>query len=236
MRLSTVFQRSECAGFRYEEPHEQWHNHIVVNCDAGQSLNNAIAKLNKQIPDTVTVQGTCTEYVTIAGFENLTVKSTSGATLVQPGLAPSNLFVTLLRINASRSVTIDGHSFTSDASKPPVIGIGAESIDVRLRNLNIVGGSVGIFAFETSEVSITRVNVKNSGWAYVFAVDGSNVHVEDCLLEDSSGTGWHEDISSENSPCLCASNHDSEHAGWPQCLVWRINRPRRLLSAGWWCE
>ena len=97
-------------------------------------------------------------------------------------------------------MTIDGLSFTSDASKPPVIGIGAESIDVRLRNLNIVGGSVGIFAFETSEVSIARVNVKNSGWAYVFAVDGSNVHVEDCLLEDSSGTGWHEGISTENSP------------------------------------
>src|SRR5215469_13388291 len=45
----------------YEEPHEQWRNHIAVNCDAGQSVNNAIAKLNKQIPNTVTVHGTCTE-------------------------------------------------------------------------------------------------------------------------------------------------------------------------------
>ena len=47
---------------------------VVVNCDAGQSLNAAISKLNKQGPNTVTVQGTCTEDVIIAGFENLTVK------------------------------------------------------------------------------------------------------------------------------------------------------------------
>jgi hypothetical protein len=30
---------------------------VVVNCDAGQSLNTAISKLNKQIPDTVLLQG-----------------------------------------------------------------------------------------------------------------------------------------------------------------------------------
>jgi len=65
-------------------------NPPVVNCDAGQSLNAAIAKLNKEGPNTVFVEGTCTEYVTIAGFENLTVKGTRGATLVQPSVVPTN--------------------------------------------------------------------------------------------------------------------------------------------------
>jgi hypothetical protein len=174
-------------------------NSVVVNCDEGQSLNAAISKLNKEGPNTVLVRGTCTEYVNIVGFENLTVKSVTRATLVQPSAIPTPLFLTLLRIDSSRSVTIDGLNFSSTASSPPAIGIGAGSKDVRLRNLNIVGGSVGIFAFETSQVSIARVTVKNAGWAYVFAVDESQLHVEDCLLEESSGTGWHEGIGSEAS-------------------------------------
>jgi nitrous oxidase accessory protein NosD len=174
---------------------------VAVNCDAGQSLNTAISKLNKQGPNTVLVHGTCTEYVTIEGFENLTVKSTGGATLVQPSAVPANLYsVAPMHIIASRSVTVDGLNFTSDASKPPAIFVEKGSTDVLLHNLNVVGGSVGIFVAQTSEVWIARVNVKNSGWAYVFAVDGSNVHLENCLLEESSGTGWHYGISSEGSP------------------------------------
>src|SRR5215469_3833332 len=95
---------------------------VVVNCDEGQSLNTAISKLNKQRPNTVTVQGTCTEYVTIAGFENLTVRSTSGATLVQPSVSPAaSSSVGLLWINSSRSVTIEGLNFDSDSSKPAAI-------------------------------------------------------------------------------------------------------------------
>jgi len=175
--------------------------HVAVNCDAGQSLNTAISKLNKQIPNTVMVHGTCTEYVNIVGFENLTVKSTSGATLVQPNVVPTIPYsVAPLHLTASRSVTIDGLNFSSDASKPPAILVDKGSTDILLHNLNIVGGSVGIFAAQTSEVWIAGVNVRNSGWAYVFAVDGSNVHVEDSLLEEASGTGWHVGIGAEGSP------------------------------------
>src|SRR5215469_18710867 len=89
---------------------------VAVNCDEGHSLNSAISKLNKQTPNTVIVQGTCTEYVTITGFENLTVRSTTGATLVQPSVVPNSLLITLLRIKSSRSVTVDGLNFDSDAS------------------------------------------------------------------------------------------------------------------------
>ena len=93
-------------------------DNVVVNCNAGQSLNSAISKLNKQIPNTVTVQGTCEESVTIAGFENLTVKGTPGATLVQPSVLPTkSSFISLLLVNASRSVTIQGLNFNSDSSK-----------------------------------------------------------------------------------------------------------------------
>src|SRR5215469_205067 len=168
---------------------------VVVNCDAGQSLNSVISKLNKQIPNTVTVHGTCTEYVTIAGFENLTVKSTSGGTLVQPSVVPTNgLLITLLRINSSRNVTIEGLNFDSDASKPIAIGIGGGSTDVRLRNLNLTGGSAGIMIFENSQVSIARVNIRDAGWASLAIYDKSDTHVEDCLFYDDTGISWHTGI------------------------------------------
>jgi hypothetical protein len=168
---------------------------VAVNCNAGQSLNAAISKLNKLGPNTVTVQGTCAEYVTISGFENLTVKSTSGATLVQPSIVPTNIFVSLLRINASRSVTVDGLNFSSDSSKPPAIGIGGGSNDVRLRNLNVTGGSAGIIIFENSQVSIAGVNVTNAGYASISAYDLSDVHLENCVLQDLTGVNWHSGIN-----------------------------------------
>jgi hypothetical protein len=166
----------------------------VVNCDAGQSLNSVISKLNKQVPNTVMVQGTCTEYVTITGFENLTVKSSSGATLVQPNTLPNNLFLTLLRIDASRSVLIDGLNILSTPSGIPPVGIGKSSVDVRLRNLKIQGGNPGIIVFENSQVSIAHVTVENPGYAAVGIYDASDVHIELCLFDNSSGTPWHDGL------------------------------------------
>ena len=66
---------------------------ITVNCNSGQSLNVALTKLNKQGPNTVSVNGTCTEYVQVFGFENLTLKGLAGATL---GLIAAKLLSLLL--------------------------------------------------------------------------------------------------------------------------------------------
>jgi len=153
----------------------------------------------QQRPATVLVKGMCTEYVDITGFENLTVQGLPGSTLVQPATIPTKPFISLLSIRASRSVLIKGFSFQSTSSSPPAIGIGGGSTNVRLRNLNIDGGSVGIIAIESSQVSIAGVTVRNAGWACVLAADESQLHVEDCLLDESSGTGWHEGIGSEAS-------------------------------------
>jgi hypothetical protein len=169
---------------------------VAVNCDAGQSLNTAISKLNKEGPNRVLVQGTCSEYVTIAGFEDVTVTSTSGATLVQPNVVPTNgLPVNLLQINSSRRVTIDGLNFSSDSSKPPAIGILLGSIDVRLRNLLVVGGNAGIIIGENSQVSIAKVTVRNAGWASVGIFDRSDARIESCVFEDLTGTSWHSGVN-----------------------------------------
>src|SRR5262245_4643145 len=79
----------------------------TVDCNAGQSLNSTLAKMAKFTPATVTVRGTCTEFVLVEGFDGLTLNGVQGATLQQPATNPqSNPYV--LSIRASRSVTVTG--------------------------------------------------------------------------------------------------------------------------------
>ena len=170
---------------------------VVVNCDQGQSLNNTLSRLNKHFPATVLVKGTCTEFVQVNGFEGLTLKGLPGATLQQPSTNPGNgLIIHVLLIEASRSITIDGFAIHSGASALGDIGIGRNSIDVQLRNLTVDGASVfGIFVFESSQVSLAHVTARNPGFATVGVVDISDVHIESCLFENSTGAPWHAGLS-----------------------------------------
>jgi hypothetical protein len=54
---------------------------ITVDCSKGQSLNQTLARLNRQTPYAVSVNGTCTEFVQVSGFHNLVLKGLPGATL-----------------------------------------------------------------------------------------------------------------------------------------------------------
>src|SRR5579864_1610458 len=81
---------------------------ITVDCGNGQSLNNALAKLDKHGPATVSVKGTCTEYVQVVGFDRLVLKGQPGAKLQQPTSTSGNLFNAVLNIQSSRSLTVDG--------------------------------------------------------------------------------------------------------------------------------
>ena len=166
---------------------------IVVNCDQGQSLNRALARMNKATPATVLVKGTCTEYVRISGFDGLTLKGSQGATLVQPSVVPSNgLAIHVLSIDASRSITVSGFAVHSLSSALAGIEVGQNSQDVRLRNLTIDGeGVFGIIVIESSQVSLARVKVRDPGYATVSVYDVSDVHIEDCLFAHSTGDAWH---------------------------------------------
>ena len=164
---------------------------ITVDCNNGQSLNGTLSNLNKQTPTTVSVNGTCTEYVQVIGFENLTLKGLAGATLVQPTTGAGTLLNSLLYIEASRSVTVSGLSLQADPVTVPAVGIGHGSSDIRLRNLNIQGGTSGIFVFEHSQVSIAYVTARDPGYSTLGVYDLSDVHVERSLFENSSGALWH---------------------------------------------
>ena len=53
------------------------------------------------------------------------------------------------------------------------------------------GGTEGIIVFENSQVSIAHVVGRDPGYTPLGIDDSSDVHVEHCLFEDSSGAPWH---------------------------------------------
>jgi hypothetical protein len=151
-------------------------NVVNVDCNQGQSINQALAKLDKHTPTTVLVNGTCTESVSVVGFENLTLKGLPGAALVQPSTS-SNSALTIL---SSRSVLVI--NFSVQGTTASAIGIGHGSSDILLRELNITGGGPSITVFENSQVSIAYVKAEVSGYAILAIYDSSDVHFERCQL------------------------------------------------------
>src|SRR5258708_3061607 len=172
---------------------------VSVDCNSGQSLSSTLAKLNKQIQTTVFVQGTCTEFVTVDGFEGLTLQGRSGTVLQQPATNPqSNSNV--LSITGSRGVTVSGITVQSLPSVLSGIGIGKGSSEVLLQHVN-VDGSWGIFIYEESQVWLMHVNVTiSSGYAAIAAFDKSDVHIVGGLLQRPSDGGFYAGVTVGSGP------------------------------------
>jgi hypothetical protein len=169
-------------------------NNVAVDCSKGQSLNQTLAKLDKHTSTVVSVNGTCSEYVNVVGFENLILKGLPGATLAQPSGGGGSLFTALLFIQSSRSVTVTGFSVQCDTTVT-AIGIGHGSIDIRLRYLTITGGGEGIEVFENSQVSIAYVDGKEPGYTTLGIYDLSDVHLEHSQFIATPGAGWNVGIA-----------------------------------------
>ena len=162
----------------------------TVNCSEGQSLNLTLATLIKFLPATVTIQGTCTEYVLIQGFDNLTLTGAPGATLQQPSTNPPSGAAYVLSIKASRNVTVTRLAVRSLPSILSSIGIGGGSNQVRLQDVT-TDGSWGIFVYEASQVWVVRATVNiTSGFAGISAFDKSDVHIVDGLIERPANSNF----------------------------------------------
>lgn len=167
---------------------------IVVNCDAGQSITQTLSTLNKNVPNTIWVKGTCTEYVVIDGFEGLTISGTKGAALRQPSTSASNLVITM-QILASRSVTITGLAIHSLPTTFGSIAVANGSTDVTLTGLTIDGGW-GILAYDASQVFINAVSITlTGGYAALAAWDKSDVHVKDCSLQRAADSNFYAGVN-----------------------------------------
>ena len=166
---------------------------VTVDCSAGQSLNQTLSKLDRSKSYTVSVKGVCTEYVQVFGFQNLRLKGLPGATLLQPTSGGGGQF-TLLMIESSRDVNVDGFTIQTDITTIDPIGVGHGSSDIELRNLNLVGGIFGIIVFENSQVSLAYVTAQDPGYAPLGVYDSSDVHIDHCAFEDTTGASWHAGI------------------------------------------
>jgi hypothetical protein len=170
---------------------------ITVDCSKGQSLNQTLANLNRQMAYTVSVNGTCTEWVHVIGFHDLMLKGLPGATLVQPSTGGGNLTNATLFIESSQSVQVEGFAVEGSAGTLSNIGIGHGSTDIRLRSLDIQGGGGSIVVFENSQASVAYVHVHDTGYASLQIYDSSDVHVEHCLFEYTTNgqNQWHVGIA-----------------------------------------
>jgi hypothetical protein len=178
--------------------------HRTVDCDEGHSLTATLATLTKLHPATVTVKGTCTEYVLIEGFNDLAIVGEPGATLQQPSTIPQTSPLFVLSIKASRNVTVSGLAVRSLPSPSNIfllcIGIGGGSNQVRLQDVS-TDGSWGIFIYEASQVWLVRATVNiSSGYAGISAVDKSDVHIVDGLIERPANSNF-------NAGLFVASGH-----------------------------
>jgi len=163
----------------------------VVDCGQGQSLNRTLSNMQKFEPATVKFKGTCTEFVVIDGFENLTLTALPGASIQQPTTnTPIGAFF-VLRVTASRRVTLSGFTVQSLPSAFSAIGIERGSTDVLLEDIR-TDGSWGIVIDQASQVWVTRVNVNiTSGYAALSAFDKSDVHIVDGLLHRPADSNFY---------------------------------------------
>jgi Right handed beta helix region len=169
---------------------------VKVDCSKGQSLNRALSKLEKHNAATVTVNGTCSEYVQVNGLENLTLRGLPGASIVEPAAGTSDLLTAVLFIGSSRNVTVSGFNIQAAGTTGlSAVGIGHGSSDIRLLNLQVQGGGAGIVVFENSQVLLSHVTGENAGYAAFAIFDSSDAHVEHCLFQDTTGTSWHAGIN-----------------------------------------
>ena len=163
----------------------------VVDCDRGQSLTRTLASLHKSESATVRFKGTCTEYVVIDGFDNLTLKGMSNAAIQQPTFDPPTGLILVVSVMASRSVTLSGFTVHSRPLAFSAVGISGGSTDVLIKQVT-TDGSWGIVTYQASQVTLVKVMVKmTSGWAAVSAFDKSDVHIVDGFLQGSANPDWH---------------------------------------------
>jgi hypothetical protein len=167
---------------------------VTVNCSRGQSLNRALSLLPKNPPVTVNVNGTCEEYVTLSGFDGLTLKTTTGAVLRQPSSVPT-IMTGVLTIAASRRVTLDGLTIetTRNDGSAPALWIHDGTTNLRISRVTVAGAGPGIYISDLSEVSMAELTVRTGGWAGI-GIWHSKASLEDSLLQNPNEDAYQSGI------------------------------------------
>lgn len=163
-------------------------NSVTVGClgSSGSfdynSLNAAVSALGATSPfnNQITISGTCTEHVTINGFENLTIVGSDGAVLQSPG-GDVVLGVSQTRNLVVRGLTIRG---TGNESNLLIVTDSLAQFD----QCTFDGGGNGIFLNQGGSVTVSQSVIRNNKGGAVRVSEGSYLNLGSLNPTDSATT------------------------------------------------
>jgi hypothetical protein len=131
----------------------------TVNCP-GDSLNGALAALDKTVPNTLSINGTCTEAVVVDGFpNNLNLQGSGGAIIQRPGADPA------LQVRGSGQVNITGLTIQGPGvanTNIPLVSISRSNVTIS--NVVIQGSlSDGLDILDSGTVWIGGTTIQDNG-------------------------------------------------------------------------
>ncbi|HXG64832.1 MAG TPA: hypothetical protein VNO70_06970 [Blastocatellia bacterium] len=136
--------------------HAQAAKETKVDCDKGDTINGAIAKLNRREPNFVLVSGTCTETVDVFNYNDLAIVGSPGAVLIPGPEFDEAVFVNVAYRFRFQGFTING----SGAS----LGISLfRCVNCVVSNNTINGVASGVSAISNSSVDVSNNRIFVSG-------------------------------------------------------------------------
>jgi hypothetical protein len=172
----------------------------TVNCP--DSINAALAGFDKEVPNGVTISGTCTEAVVVDGFKELSLNAGApGAGIVRPVAGSGEPEYSALTIRES-GVSINGLTFEGPGLfnySPPLISVSRSSL--YFDGCTIQGGEPagGLDVKDHSNISMQGTSVANNATGMSFQGD-SEVWIMGTTVTDNgtgiaAGSGSHVQLS-----------------------------------------
>ena len=153
---------------------------VIVNCDAGESIQAALNKASLSVPLTLTVVGTCEEDVTIRR-DDVTINGNNNATVDGTILLSESDRITLLNL----TLTGQGNGLR---------GFGS---NVTLHNVIVTENQdVGIQVFSSTAHIHNSLIAGNQGFTAVQAGHVSALEIFDSEVSNNAGTGLYVDLNS----------------------------------------
>lgn len=165
-----------------------------VNCDAGQTIQEAVNNSNNG--DTVLVSGTCFENVTVgAGRTNITLDGQGAATI--NGLDPS---ATTVSVQGTR-ISIKG--FTITGGRNGITAAGARRLTIQSCNVEATGNNGVLFAQDSSG-TVDSCTIQNNPRNGIDIQDGGSARVTNSTISGNGRRGIQ--VSNGGSANLTGNN------------------------------
>ena len=188
----------------------------TVDCGKKGSIQAAVDKFDKSLANSLTLVGSCTEIVTVAGHRDLTIIGGAGASLTATVDAIATLRILGSRVAVSNLVVSGGGGLANTAvscddrsvcilrnvlARDAGTGIGAQkqsSVDIIGSPAIVISGNVGagIGVYGQSSANITPavdfeqpgITISGNGLG-IEAIDGSFVRVENAQITGNQSGG-----------------------------------------------